>query len=58
MVLANSADASADGLGMSTEVGSALISLAYCAVWVIETLAHHTENATEWIEFLNEARGP
>ncbi len=56
MVLANSADASADGLGMSTEVGSALISLAYCAVWVIETLAHHTENATEWIEFLNEAR--
>lgn len=57
MVLANSAEVTGDELGMSTEVGAALISLGYCAVWVIETLAHHTENATEWIEFMNEVGG-
>jgi len=57
MVLANSAEVTGDEIGMSTDVGAALISLGYCAVWVVETLAHHTENSTEWIEFMNEVGG-
>ena len=34
-----------------------LMSLARIAVWVLATLAHHTENSTEWIEFMNAAEG-
>ena len=34
-----------------------LMSLARIAVWVLATLAHHTENSVEWIEFMNAAEG-
>lgn len=34
-----------------------LISLARCACWVMETLAHHTADPEEWIDFMNEVEG-
>jgi len=37
--------------------GDPLIGLASCAVWVLETLAHHTENSGQWIETLNAIEG-
>lgn len=34
-----------------------LLGLAVCGVWVLETLAHHAENAVEWVEFMNDVAG-
>ena len=34
-----------------------LLSLACCACWVLETLAHHSENAGDWISLVHAAEG-
>lgn len=34
-----------------------LLGLALCGVWVLETLAHHTEDAAQWVEFMNDVAG-
>ena len=33
------------------------MSLACCAIWVLETLAHHSENAGDWINLVHAAEG-
>jgi len=34
-----------------------LLSFATVAVWVLQTLAHHTDNAGEWIETMHDIAG-
>ena len=34
-----------------------LVALATCGVWVMETLAHHTEHPDEWIGLINKIDG-
>ena len=34
-----------------------LITVAVCGVWVMQTLAHHTGNAPDWVKFLNSVQG-
>lgn len=55
LVLGSSQDTE-DGL----DIGSPLMSLASCGVWVLNTLAHHTStahNPVDWIKFMNEVEG-
>ena len=39
------------------EAKDPLIGLAMCAVWVMETLAHHAEQPEKWIPFVNSING-
>jgi len=41
-------------MGGALDLEKPLLSLANAAVWVLQTLAHNTEDADEWIIFMNE----
>ena len=41
----------------NVDANEPLVALSTCGVWVMETLAHHTENPPVWIDLINKIDG-